>query len=216
MEDTPGVHMYGGTDITKAEAMSKSAEDLTRGIYRSANTIAPVMVEDKNARGHRMPSRVDQNRPWTRWNNLPRQSEYSFCRVCQHRRPETLIIADACHTVCEYCGQEHDIREVHTGLCVGECFYCGVSGTHTEEQMRYCQGLRYSMEDKYQPLYCLKRLLQRQVWHRISNDQMYDRDDTNTETVVESLIDVQRAIGDPPHELLMALHRRRGMYIGST
>jgi hypothetical protein len=55
--------MYGGTDITKAEAMSKSVEDLTRGIYRSANTIAPVMVEDTNARGHRMPSRIGQNRP---------------------------------------------------------------------------------------------------------------------------------------------------------
>ena len=58
--------MYGGTDITKAEAMSKLAEDLTRGIYRSANTIAPVIVEDTNAKGHKMPSRIDQNRPWTR------------------------------------------------------------------------------------------------------------------------------------------------------
>jgi hypothetical protein len=63
MEDTPGVHMYGGTDITKAESMSKSAEVLTRGIYRSANTIAPVMVEDTNARGHKMPSSIVQNRP---------------------------------------------------------------------------------------------------------------------------------------------------------
>ena len=63
MEDRPGVHMYGGTDITKADAMFKSAEDLRRGIYRSANTIAPVMVKDTNARGHRMPSRIDQNRP---------------------------------------------------------------------------------------------------------------------------------------------------------
>ena len=63
MEGKPAVHMYGGTDITKAEAMSKSAEDLTRAIYRSANTIAPVLVEDTNARGHRMPSRMDQNRP---------------------------------------------------------------------------------------------------------------------------------------------------------
>ena len=34
MEDTPAVHMYGGTDMTMAEAMSKSAEDLTRAIYR--------------------------------------------------------------------------------------------------------------------------------------------------------------------------------------
>ena len=50
MEDKPAVHMYGGTDTTKAEAMSKSAEDLTRGIYRSANTIAPVLIEDANAR----------------------------------------------------------------------------------------------------------------------------------------------------------------------
>ena len=41
MEDTPAVHMYGGTDITMAEAMSKSAEVLTRAIYRSANMIAP-------------------------------------------------------------------------------------------------------------------------------------------------------------------------------
>jgi hypothetical protein len=63
MEDRPGVHMYGGTDITKAEAMFKSAEDLTRGIYKSANIIALVTVEDTNARGHRMPSRIDQNRP---------------------------------------------------------------------------------------------------------------------------------------------------------
>ena len=54
MEDKPAVHMYGGTDITKAEAMSKSAEDLTRAIYRIANTIAPVLIEDTNARGHRM------------------------------------------------------------------------------------------------------------------------------------------------------------------
>ena len=120
MEDTPAVHMYGGTDITMAEAMSKSAEDLTRAIYRSANMIAPVLIEDTNARGHRMPSRIDQNRPWTRWNNSPRQSDYTFCQVCQHRRPDTLINADACHTVCDYCGQEHDNREVHTGSCVGE------------------------------------------------------------------------------------------------
>ena len=63
MEDTPAVHMYGGTDITMAEAMSRSAEDLTRAIYRSANMIAPVLIEDMNARGHRMPSRIDQNRP---------------------------------------------------------------------------------------------------------------------------------------------------------
>ena len=62
MEDKPAVYMDGGTDITKAEAMSKSAEDLTRGIYRSANTIAPVLIEDANARGHRMPSRIDQNK----------------------------------------------------------------------------------------------------------------------------------------------------------
>jgi hypothetical protein len=90
------------------------------------------MVEDTYARGHRMPSRINQNRPWTRWNNSPRQLDYTLCQVCQHRRPETLIIADACHTVCEYCGQKHDNREVHTGSCVGECFYCGVSGTHTK------------------------------------------------------------------------------------
>ena len=63
MEDYPAVQMYGGTNITKAEAMSKSAEDLTRGIYRSANTIAPVLIKDANARGHRMPSRLDQDRP---------------------------------------------------------------------------------------------------------------------------------------------------------
>ena len=50
MKDKSAVHMYGGTDITMAEAMSKSAEDLTRGIYNSANTIAPVLVEDANAR----------------------------------------------------------------------------------------------------------------------------------------------------------------------
>ena len=133
MEDRPAVHIYGGADITKAEAMSKSAEDLTRAIYRSANTIAPVLIEDTNVRGHRMPSRIDQNRAWTRWNNSPRQSDYTFCQVCQHRRPDTLINADACHTVCDYCGKEHDNREVHTGSCVGECFYCGVSGTHTED-----------------------------------------------------------------------------------
>ena len=58
MEDKPAAHMYGGTNITKAEAMSKSAKDLTRGIYGSANTIAPVMIEDANARGHRMPRRI--------------------------------------------------------------------------------------------------------------------------------------------------------------
>ena len=51
IEGKPAVHMYGGTDITKAEAMLKSAEDLTRAIYRSANTIAPVLIEDSNARG---------------------------------------------------------------------------------------------------------------------------------------------------------------------
>ena len=39
---------------------------------------------------------------------------------------------------------------------------------------------------------------------------MFDRDDVNTETVVEALIDVQREIGDLPHELSMALRRRRG------
>ena len=48
MEDTPAVHMHGGTDITKAEAMSKFAEELTRAIYRSANQIAPVLIEDTN------------------------------------------------------------------------------------------------------------------------------------------------------------------------
>ena len=63
MEDKPAVHMYGGTDITKAEAMLKTAEDLTWSIYRSSNTIAPVLIEDTNARGHRMPSRIEQNRP---------------------------------------------------------------------------------------------------------------------------------------------------------
>ena len=78
MEDKPAVHMYSGTDITKAEAMSKSAEDLARGIYRSANTLAPVTIEDANSRGHRMPSRIDQNRPWTKWNISPRQSDYTF------------------------------------------------------------------------------------------------------------------------------------------
>jgi hypothetical protein len=30
--------------------------------------------------------------------------------------------------------------------------------------------------------------------------------------VVEALIDVHRAIGDLPHELIMALRRRRGIY----
>ena len=65
LEDTPGVHMYGGTDITMVEAMSKSAEELTRGIYNSADTIAPTLVQDWNARGHRMPTRIDQNRAWT-------------------------------------------------------------------------------------------------------------------------------------------------------
>jgi hypothetical protein len=213
LEDTPGVHMYGGTDITMAEAMSKSAEDLTRGIYNSADTIAPLLVQDWNARGHRMPTRIDQNRAWTQWNNSPRQSEYSFCQVCQHRRPETLIYADACHTVCNYCGQEHDNREVHTGSCVGVCYYCGVSGGHSEEELRECQQVRYSMEDEYQPLYRLRRLLQREVWHRISNDHIWQRDDPSTETVVEALIDVQRAIGDLPHELTMALRRRREIYM---
>ena len=65
LEDTPGVHTYGGTDITMAEVMSKSAEGLTRGIYNSADTIAPLLVQDWNARGHRMPTRIDQNRAWT-------------------------------------------------------------------------------------------------------------------------------------------------------
>ena len=179
--------MYGGTDITMAEAMSKSAEDLTRGIYNSADTIAPLLVQDWNARGHRMPTRIDQNRAWTQWNNSPRQSEYSFCQVCQHRRPETLLYADACHSVCNYCGQEHDNREVHTGSCVGVCYYCGVSGGHSEEKLRECQQVRYSMEDEYQPLYRLRRLLQREVWHRISNDHIWQRDDPSTETVVESM-----------------------------
>ena len=41
---------------------------------------------------------------------------------------------------------------------------------------------------------------------------MFDRDDANTEIVVEALIDVQRAIGDLPRELSMALRRRRGVY----
>jgi hypothetical protein len=69
--------------------------------------------------------------------------------------------------------------------------------------MRNCQKVRYGMEDEYQSLYRLRTLLQREVWHRISNDHMWDRDDPKTETVVEALIDVQRAIGDLPHELLM-------------
>ena len=68
------------------------------------------------------------------------------------------------------------------------------------------------MKDEYQPLYRLRWLLQREIWHRLSNDHMFDRDDVNTETVVEALIDVQRAIGDLPHELSMALRRRRGIY----
>jgi hypothetical protein len=68
------------------------------------------------------------------------------------------------------------------------------------------------MEDAYQPLYCLRRLLQREVWHRMSNDHIWRRDDPRTETVVEALIDIQKVIGDLPHELLMALHRRRGIY----
>jgi hypothetical protein len=41
---------------------------------------------------------------------------------------------------------------------------------------------------------------------------MFDRDDIKTETVVEALIDVQRAIRDLPHELLMTLRRRRVIY----
>ena len=69
------------------------------------------------------------------------------------------------------------------------------------------------MEDEYQPLYRLRRLLQREVWHRISNDHIWQRDDPSTETVVEALIDVQRAIGDLPHELTMALRRRREIYM---
>jgi hypothetical protein len=88
----------------------------------------------------------------------------------------------------------------------------GVSGTHTEDQMRDCQRVRYSMEDEYQPLYHLRRLLQMELWHHLDNDRMFDRDDANTETVVEALIDVQRAIGDSPHELLMTLHKRREIY----
>jgi hypothetical protein len=32
MHNKPAVHMYGGTDITKAKAMTKSAEDLMRRI----------------------------------------------------------------------------------------------------------------------------------------------------------------------------------------
>ena len=69
------------------------------------------------------------------------------------------------------------------------------------------------MEDeRCQPLYRLRLLLQREIWHRISNDHVFDRDDPNTETVVEALIDVQRKIGELPHELSMALQRRRGIY----
>ena len=71
---------------------------------------------------------------------------------------------------------------------------CGVSGIHTEDQLRECQRVRDSMEDEYQPLYRLRLLLQREIWHRISNDHMFDRDDPNTETVVEALVDVQRMI----------------------
>jgi hypothetical protein len=41
------------------------------------------------------------------------------------------------------------------------------------------------MEDEYQPLYLLRIPLQREVWHWISNDHMWDRDDPKTETVVE-------------------------------
>jgi hypothetical protein len=41
---------------------------------------------------------------------------------------------------------------------------------------------------------------------------MFDSDDTNTETVVEALIDVQRAIGDLPHKLVITLLRRRVIY----
>ena len=55
--------MYGGTDITHEEAMSKSAEYLMQGVFQSVDTVAPVMVEDCNARGHRFPRRIDQNRP---------------------------------------------------------------------------------------------------------------------------------------------------------
>jgi hypothetical protein len=44
------------------------------------------------------------------------------------------------------------------------------------------------------------------------NDQMFYRNDLNTETVVEALIDVQREIGDLPHELVMALRRCRVVY----
>ena len=58
----------------------------------------------------------------------------------------------------------------------------------------------------------LRRLLQRKIWHRLDNDHIFDRDDSNTGTVVEALIDVQRAIGDLLHELSMALRRRRGIY----
>ena len=50
------------------------------------------------------------------------------------------------------------------------------------------------MEDEYQPLYRLRRLLQREIWYRLDNNHMFDRDDANTETVVEALIDVQRAM----------------------
>ena len=38
------------------------------------------------------------------------------------------------------------------------------------------------MENEYQPLYRLRLLLQREIWHRIANDHMFDRDDANTET----------------------------------
>ena len=95
---------------------------------------------------------------------------------------------------------------------MGQWFYCGVSGIHTKDQIRNRQRVRYSMKDEYQPLYHLRRLLQREIWHRLDNDHIFDRDDANTETVVEALIDVQGAIGDLPHELSMALRRRRGIY----
>ena len=68
------------------------------------------------------------------------------------------------------------------------------------------------MEDEYQPLYRLRLLLQREIWYRISNDHMFDRDDPNTKTVVEALINDQQKIGELPHELSMVLRRRRGIY----
>ena len=65
---------------------------------------------------------------------------------------------------------------------------------------------RYTVSDGY--------YRERERWHRLDNDHMLDRDDSNTVTVVDALIDVTRAIGNLPHELAMVLRRRRrrGIY----